>query len=71
MMDEEERQKAKTEGGNKMEGYTILALALAIPTILFPLAYVWGMTIGGICAAVRRTHGTRAARTGGADAAAF
>ncbi|MFC1911669.1 hypothetical protein ACFLXG_00715 [Chloroflexota bacterium] len=37
----------------KMEGTQILALALAIPVILFPAAYVWYLNIGGMVHAVR------------------
>lgn len=36
-----------------MEWTIILALALAIPVILFPVAYVGYLTIGGALAAIR------------------
>jgi len=36
-----------------MEGTQILALALAIPVILFPAAFIWYLNIGGIVHAVR------------------
>ncbi|HUV51667.1 MAG TPA: hypothetical protein VMW64_01155 [Dehalococcoidia bacterium] len=36
-----------------MEWTIILALVLAIPVILFPVAYVGYLTIGGALAAVR------------------
>lgn len=37
-----------------MEWEVMLVLAVAIVTILFPVAYVWGLTIGGIYAAIKR-----------------
>ena len=36
-----------------MEWQVILALALAIPAILFPAAFVWYLNIGGIYAAIK------------------
>ena len=36
-----------------MEWQVILVLVLAIPVILFPVAYVWYLNIGGIYAAIR------------------
>jgi len=39
-----------------MEGQAIVALALAIPVILFPAAYVWYLTMGGIVAALKGTR---------------
>ena len=36
-----------------MEGIMIVALAVAIPVILFPAAFVWYLNIGGIIHAVR------------------
>ena len=35
-----------------MEGTTILALAIAVPVILFPVAFVWYLNLGGIVRAV-------------------
>ena len=42
-----------------MEGTMIIALALAIPVILFPAAFVWYLNIGGIVHAVREAKATR------------
>ena len=36
-----------------MEWQMITALVLGIPIVLFPVAYVWYLNIGGIIAAVR------------------
>jgi hypothetical protein len=36
-----------------MEWGTILAFAIGLPVILFPLAFVWYLNIGGIAAVVR------------------
>ncbi|MFC2042056.1 hypothetical protein ACFLTV_00980 [Chloroflexota bacterium] len=41
-----------------MEGTIIVALALAIPVILFPVAFVWYLNIGGIVHAVREARAT-------------
>jgi hypothetical protein len=34
----------------------VIALAVAIPLILFPAAFVWYLNIGGIIQAVREAH---------------
>jgi hypothetical protein len=34
----------------------VIALAVAIPLILFPAAFVWYLNIGGITQAVREAH---------------
>lgn len=39
-----------------MEWYIILALAIGIFIILFPIAYVWYLNMGGIYSAIRRAH---------------
>lgn len=39
-----------------MEGTMIVILALAIPVLLFPVAFVWYLNIGGIYAALRKTR---------------
>ena len=39
-----------------MEGQMILALALAIPVILFPVALIWYLNIGGVFAAIKGAH---------------
>ena len=36
-----------------MEWQVILVLVLAVPVILFPVAFVWYLNIGGIYAAIR------------------
>ncbi len=36
-----------------MDGLTILAVALAIPVILFPAALVWHINIGGVVLATK------------------
>jgi hypothetical protein len=36
-----------------MEWLAILILVIGIPVILFPVAYVWYLTGGGILAAIR------------------
>jgi hypothetical protein len=45
-----------------MEWQIIVALVIAIPVILFPVAFVWYLNIGGIYAAVREARAKRAAR---------
>ena len=47
-----------------MEGL-VIGLAIAIPIILFPAAFVWYLTLGGVRAAAQearktaRAHGTK------------
>lgn len=53
-----------------MEMTLIVALAVAIPVVLFPAAFVWYLNIGGIVHAVREARAARekkavAARTTG------
>ena len=43
-----------------MEGALIVALILAIPVILFPAAYVWYPTIGGIVLTVKKARRAKA-----------
>ena len=45
-----------------MEWQIIVALVIAIPIILFPVAFVWYLNIGGIYAAVKETRARRVAR---------
>lgn len=45
-----------------MEWGFIVALVLAIPIILFPVAFVWYLNIGGIYAAVKEARKRRATR---------
>lgn len=40
----------------------IVALVIAIPIILFPVAFIWYLNVGGIYAAVREARKRRAAR---------
>ena len=44
-----------------MEGQVIIALAIAIPVILFPAAFVWYLNIGGVFQAVKETRARRVA----------
>ena len=43
-----------------MEATMIAALALAVPVILFPVALVWYLNIGGVVHAVREAKAARA-----------
>jgi len=43
-----------------MEWQTVVALAVAIPVILFPAAFVWYVNIGGIVHAIREARALRA-----------
>jgi len=45
-----------------MEWGFIVALVLAVPIILFPVAFVWYLNIGGVYAAVKEARKRRAAR---------
>lgn len=53
-----------------MQWEFIVALVLAIPIILFPVAFVWYLNIGGIYHAIQAALRRRAARQKGAEAAA-
>ena len=44
-----------------MEWQFIVALVVAIPIILFPVAFIWYLNIGGIYAAIRDARQKRAA----------
>lgn len=44
-----------------MQWEFIVALVVAIPVILFPVAYVWYLNIGGIWGAIREARKKRAA----------
>ena len=48
-----------------MEWQIIVALALAIPIILFPVAFVWYLNIGGIYTAIKEARERRAVREKG------
>ena len=43
-----------------MEWQVILALVVAVPVILFPVAFVWYLNIGGIIAAVKEARKRKA-----------
>ena len=45
-----------------MEWQFIIALLVAIPIILFPVAFVWYLNIGGIVSAIKQAREKRAAR---------
>jgi hypothetical protein len=40
----------------------VIALAIAIPVILFPAAFVWYLNIGGVITAVREATKARATK---------
>ena len=42
-----------------MQWQLIVALVVAIPVILFPVAFVWYLNIGGIVQAVREVKAAR------------
>jgi hypothetical protein len=50
-----------------MEAAMIIGLAIAIPVILFPAAFVWYLNIGGVAAAVKEAREKRAAQTKGVE----
>jgi len=45
-----------------MEWQIIVALIVAIPIILFPVAFVWYLNIGGIYAAIKKARERRTIR---------
>lgn len=45
-----------------MEWQVILALVVAIPIILIPIALVWYINVGGIYLAIKEARARRAAR---------
>lgn len=45
-----------------MDWQIIVAIAVAIPVILFPAAYVWYINLGGIFAAVKEARAKKQAR---------
>jgi hypothetical protein len=48
-----------------MQWELIVALVIAIPIILFPVAFVWYLNIGGIYAAIKEARARRVAREKG------
>ena len=49
-----------------MQWQLIVALVVAIPIILFPVAYVWYLNLGGVYAAVKEARAKRVAEKRGA-----
>jgi hypothetical protein len=47
-----------------MEWQVVVALVVAIPVILFPVAFVWYLNIGGIYAAIKEARARRVAAHG-------
>lgn len=45
-----------------MQWELIVALAIAIPVILFPIAFIWYLNIGGIYTAVKEARKKRVTR---------
>ncbi len=45
-----------------MEWQIIVALVVAIPIILLPVAFIWYLNLGGIYTAIREARARRAAR---------
>ncbi len=45
-----------------MEWQMIVALAIAIPLVLFPAAFVWFLTVSGVLTVMRETRKRRIAR---------
>ncbi len=48
-----------------MEWQIVVALVIAIPIILFPVAFVWFLNVGGLSAAAREAREKRVARENG------
>jgi hypothetical protein len=47
----------------------IVALAIAVPIILFPAAFIWYLNIGGVYAAIKEAREKRAVEQKGAKVA--
>lgn len=45
-----------------MEWQIVIALVVAIPIILFPVAFVWYLNVGGIYAAIKEARARRVAQ---------
>jgi hypothetical protein len=45
-----------------MEWQIVVAIAVAVPVILFPAAFVWYLNLGGIVAAVKEARARKAVR---------
>jgi len=48
-----------------MQWQIVVALVLAIPILLFPVAYIWYINVGGIVAAIRERKARTAAEEQG------
>ena len=48
-----------------MDWQIIVALVVAIPIILFPVAFVWYLNFGGIYSAIKEARARRVAREKG------
>lgn len=46
-----------------MEWQIVVALVIAVPIVLIPVAFVWYLNIGGIVQAVREAKALKAKRT--------
>ena len=44
----------RAHGGEQMETMVVVALAVAIPIILFPAAFVWYLNLGGLAEAFKK-----------------
>jgi hypothetical protein len=58
----EVRKVEKKRRNKEMEWQFVVALAIAIPVILFPAAFVWYLNIGGLYTAAKEARQARAAR---------
>jgi hypothetical protein len=45
-----------------MEWQVVVALVVSIPIVLFPVAYLWYINVGGLYAAIQQRRERRAAR---------
>lgn len=50
-----------------MSWQVIVALVVAIPVVLLPVAFVWYLNIGGVFAAVREMRAKKAMQTSKVD----
>ena len=48
-----------------MQWEIVVALVVAIPIILFPVAFVWYLNVGGIYTAIKEARARRVARQKG------
>ena len=51
-----ERKRTEQKRRTTMEWQVIVALAIAIPVILFPAAFVWYLNLGGVVQVVREAR---------------